>query len=223
MWKWDFCMFLQGTSSGSEVHKIVIEVGEYQCVALRATWCQAICRWSWSTLWISSHCPFVPGPFSFYASHLLPSSHLCLSGFEHGKLAPAVASLQHATWWMTDHQVSKMLAEKHRGAAGSTMILLSLFQCFLEGNPVIRDARSMDSAEVSISSQVCKEVSHVLWKLPQARMMEKPKYFLGLFSFLASLLTFKPAFLCFARGLGAPGPHASQQLAKVQAKTSIQE
>lgn len=112
MWKWDFCMFLQGTSSGSEVHKIVIEVGEYQCVALRATWCQAICRWSWSTLWISSHCPFVPGPFSFYASHLLPSSHLCLSGFEHGKLAPAVASLQHATWWMTDHQVFQNVSWK---------------------------------------------------------------------------------------------------------------
>jgi hypothetical protein len=47
-----------------------------------------------------------------------------------------------------------MLAEKHRGAAASIMILLSLFQCFLEGNPVIRDAGSMDSAEVSISSQV---------------------------------------------------------------------
>jgi hypothetical protein len=33
MWKLDFCMFLLGTSSGSEVHQIVIEVGEYQCVA----------------------------------------------------------------------------------------------------------------------------------------------------------------------------------------------
>jgi hypothetical protein len=76
-----------------------------------------------------------------------------------------------------------MSAEKHREAASSTMILLSLFQCFLDGYPVIRNAGSMDSAEVSISSKGFVKKSHMFfgnfskqegWRHPNISWISSP-------------------------------------------------
>lgn len=126
---------------------------------------------------------------------------------------PAVASLPHATWWMTDHQVFQNVSWKaQKSCCFNYASWRGILWSGMQGVWTLLKFLSLP--------RFCKEISLVLWKLQQA--WRHPNISC-LFSFLASLHTFKQAFLCFARGFGAPGPCASQQLAKVQAKTSIQE
>lgn len=217
MWKWDFCIFLLGASSGFEVHRIVIEVGEYQC--------------GWG---LHDTRKYVGGDGVHSGSLLIVllslvhflfmlltcfQAHICACLAPNMEnWTPAVASLQHAASWMTDHQVFQNVSWKAQRSCQfnydssiTVPVLLGRLSCDQE-------CREYGLCWSFYFFQgFCKEISHVLWKLQQARRMETPKYFLDLFSFLASLLTFKQAFLCFARGFGALGPRASQQLAKVQA------
>lgn len=121
---------------------------------------------------------------------------------------PAVASLPHATWWMTDHQVFQNVSWKaQRSCCFNYASWRGILWSGMQGVWTLLKFLSLP--------RFCKEISLVLWKLQQA--WRHPNISC-LFSFLASLHTFKQAFLCFARGFGAPGPCASQQLAKVQSK-----